>query len=449
MAGGLARAQRPARSSSPVGGTAQRENATADPGGGPEHIREQAARAEAEEAQRHLAFLAEASTILADSLELETTFDTVIGLALPTLADFGFFDVVEPDGQVRRICRAHDDPRRQALLETTRWVRSERTDLNLCGLSSGTSGFHPDVADPWLVDAAAGPEHLALMRALAFRSMITVPLLYQGRRLGALTLFFADSGRRHTRADLALAEELARRAAVAVENARLFKAAQDAIRARDEFLSVAAHELSNPIASVRGFAQLALRQFRQGDRPDLPRIGRALEMIDKQAGKLSLLASELLDVSRIEAGQLTLDRQHTNLTALVEEVTATALMRTTRHTIRGRASSTVWACVDPLRLEQVLTNLLDNAIKYSPEGGPIDVEISVPEPGTVRIAVADRGLGIPDEHRGQIFERSHRAHAGRDASGMGLGLYVSREIVHLHGGRIEAEDRLGGGTASW
>ena len=409
-------------------------------------IRDQAARGEAEEAQRRLAFLAEASKLLADSLDLETTLNTVVRLAMPTLADFGFFDVVEADGQVRRISHAHDDPGRQAILETTRWVRSDRTDLNLCALSSGASGFHSEVGEAWLADVATGPEHLALMRQLAFRSMITVPLLYQQRTLGALTLFFGDSGRHHSQSDLALAEELARRAAVAVENARLFKGAQEAIRARDEFLSVAAHELKTPIAGLRGFAQLTLRHLRRSETPDLARVDRALEVVDTQAGKLALLVSQLLDISRIEAGQLRLDRRQTDVTALAEEVVTAAQARTTNHTVRVRAPSPVRALVDPLRLEQVLTNLLDNAIKYSPKGGPVDVEVSMPGPETVRIAVADRGLGIPAEHRSHIFERFHQAHVAEHAGGMGLGLYVSREIVHLHGGQIEAEDHPGGGT---
>lgn len=410
------------------------------------HIRDQAARAEAEEAQGRLAFLAAASEQLADSLDFETTLDNVVRLAMPTLGDFGFFHVVEADGQVRRIARAPHDPERQAILQTTGWAHSERTDINLCALSSGESGFHPEIDDAWLVKAAASPQHLALMRALAFRSMITVPLTYRGRRLGALTLFFADSGRHHTERDLALAQELARRAAAAVENARLFKEAQQAIRARDEFLSVAAHELKTPITTVRGSAQLLVRQLDRRGELDPVRVRRGFERIDQQSGKLALLISQLLDVSRIEGGQLQLERQPTDLVRLVDEVAAAVQARTTDHTVTVYAPVKISAVVDPIRLEQVLTNLLDNAMKYGPRRGPIDVEVSRSAASTVRIAVTDRGPGIPPEHRERIFDRFHQVHVASHLSGMGLGLYVSREIVNLHGGQIRVEDSPGGGT---
>jgi len=206
-----------------------------------------------------LDLLASASEILASSLDYEETLQRVIALALPALGDFGYFDVREPEGEVRRLALAHRDPDRQRLLDDTRWTPSDRRDRILCALSTGSSGFHPRTDDDWLVDAATSPEHLTLLRALAFGSMITVPLAYHGSTLGALTLFFASGGRRHSEADLRQAEELARRAAAAVENARLFRAAREAVAVRDEFLSIAGHELNSPLAAL----QLQIQSLRR------------------------------------------------------------------------------------------------------------------------------------------------------------------------------------------
>ena len=214
--------------------------------------------------------------------------------------------------------------------------------------------------------------------------------------------------------------------------------------ARDEFLSVAAHELKTPLTSLRGFAQLLARPPGEGSL-EAERLGPALRAIDQQSEKLSRLVTRLLDVSRIAAGRLVLERRVTDVVALVEGVVATARAWTEHHGLTIRAPAAVLALVDPLRLEQVLTNLLDNAVKYSPEGGAIEVEVS--KTGQeVRIAVTHHGIGIPDEHREHIFERFYQAHGDRGVGGMGLGLYISHQIVDLHQGRLTAEQPQAGGT---
>jgi signal transduction histidine kinase len=156
--------------------------------------------------------------------------------------------------------------------------------------------------------------------------------------------------------------------------------------------------------------------------------------------------AQLLDVSRIEGGKLVLECVITDLTSLVQGAALAAQDSTDRHTLVVQARSKVSALVDPLRLEQVLTNLLDNAIKYSPQGGPIEVELVQPSPGRVRLSVRDRGIGIPPEMREQIFNRFYQAHSDAHISGIGLGLYISRQIVELHGGELRAEFPDDGGT---
>jgi signal transduction histidine kinase len=214
---------------------------------------------------------------------------------------------------------------------------------------------------------------------------------------------------------------------------------------RDEFLSVAAHELKTPLTSLRGFAQLLLRQAERGETLDSERLRPALAAIDQQSGKLGMLVDQLLDISRLEAGRLVIEPRVTDVVGLVEAVVMAAGATTHRHAITLRGARAALALVDPLRLEQVVTNLVDNAVKYSPRGGPIDVEVTK-EGGEVVIAVRDRGLGVAPKHRARIFDRFYQAHTEHRLGGMGLGLYISQQIIDLHRGRLRARFPRGGGT---
>jgi signal transduction histidine kinase len=199
------------------------------------------------------------------------------------------------------------------------------------------------------------------------------------------------------------------------------------------------------MTSLRGFAQVLLGQLDRHETPDPDRLSHALRAIDRQSEKLAVLVSQLLDISRLEAGRLVLDRTPTDVVPIVESVVANARARTCRHRVEVRAPATLSAVVDPLRLEQVLTNLVDNAIKYSPDGGAIHIEAGHSK-GRLRLVVTDRGIGVPPEHRGRIFDRFYQAHPEQRLGGMGLGLYISRQIVDLHGGHMEAEFPPTGGT---
>ncbi len=223
--------------------------------------------------------------------------------------------------------------------------------------------------------------------------------------------------------------------------------AEAAVRSRDEFLSVAAHELRTPVTSLRGFAQTLTRQADHTGTLAPERMLNALTHIDVQSRKLTNLVNQLLDISRIKAGRLTLERKPTDLYILVRDVIELARANTQRHTISLHADSSVRAYVDPLRIEQVITNLIDNAIKYSSDG-TIAVTITQLNGDLIQITVADQGIGIPVKRRERLFERFYQAHTDgfANSSGMGLGLYISRQIVELHGGTIEAEFPAEGGT---
>jgi signal transduction histidine kinase len=240
------------------------------------------------------------------------------------------------------------------------------------------------------------------------------------------------------------AEERLRRALEAEREARLD--AEAALHVRDEFLSIAAHELRNPLACLSLHAQVALQRLSRNEQFDATRTEHSLESISQQANRLSRLLDRILDVSRLDADQLTLQRRPTNLTALVEQVVSGTRARIDRHQIVLETLSSLRAWIDPLRLEQVLANLLDNAIKHSPHGEPIVVTLSQPRSGRLELAVRDRGIGIPIEARDRIFERFFQARPEDATQGLGLGLYVSRQIVGLHGGEIRADFPADGGT---
>jgi signal transduction histidine kinase len=238
-------------------------------------------------------------------------------------------------------------------------------------------------------------------------------------------------------------------ATVAIANARLFEQAQQAIRLRDEFFSVAAHELRTPMTSLRAAVQLLQRHAGRGEPLPAALVDRHIKTVDEQSKKMVQLIVQLLDVSRMETGKLSLELQRTNLWQLVWSVVANLQATTDQHQLEvapAAPARPLMATVDPLRLEQVLVNLIDNAMKYSPEGGSIAVGINVHDPETVQITVRDHGLGIPPERRERIFDRFFQAHLETHRSGMGLGLYISREIVRQHGGDLTAEFPADGGS---
>lgn len=216
------------------------------------------------------------------------------------------------------------------------------------------------------------------------------------------------------------------------------KELREAVAARDEFLSVAAHELKTPITSLRGFAQLLLRDTRRRGDISAARLQAALDTIEVQSGKLTQLVARLLDTAQIEAGKLRVEPVRTDLVALIRSALAQQL-EAPNHTFIYEGPRQLEAVVDPVRFEQVITNLLDNAVKFSPEGGTVAVELEQDNSG-IRLSVTDEGVGIPPGQRQRVFERFHQAHGNRHLSGIGLGLYVTREIVALHGGRVHIEE---------
>jgi PAS domain S-box-containing protein len=403
-------------------------------------------RRRAEERQR---FLAEASTILASSLDYRTTLNSVARLVVPRLADWCAVDLVEEPPSITLVALAHVNPAK------VEWAKELRTkypvDLEAATgvaqvLRSGQAELYPEIPDEMVVAGARDAEHLAIIRAVGFVSAMIVPLAARDQVFGVITLVSAESGRRYGPEDLAFVKELARRAAIAVDNARLFKEAQEALRARDQFLAVAAHELRSPLTSTKGFAQLLLRRAERspgGDEWLAP-----LRTIDNQVNKVVTLVNRLLDVSRIQEHRLQLQIERGDLLAVVREAVADAQLAAEGHRIvlESEAREVIgdW---DRTRVGQVLANLLDNAVKYSPSGSDIVVTVRADDEQAV-VSVEDHGSGITPEARARLFERYFRTDAASrsGSEGMGLGLYVAKGIIDAHGGDMWVASELGRGS---
>jgi len=400
------------------------------------------------ESESPLRFLAQASALLAESLDYDTTLASVARLAVPYLADCCIVDMLEEDGRIRRLAVAHGEPEKEGLArELERHPPQPTSEHGVPNvLRTGRPELRSVVEDSLLPSLARDSEHLRILEELKPRSHIVVPLAARGRILGAMTFIGTDqSGRLYSETELALASDLAYRASLAVDNARLYREAQDAVRVRNDFISIAAHELKTPMSSLRLAAQLTLRRLEKSGEIEPERVRSSMQTIDVQSEKLERLIAQLLDISRIDAGRLALAPELVDIRKLADDVVTSARARSQQAiTVRGPRRLTAWG--DPLRLEQVLTNLIDNALKYTEDDSPIRVEISTPASESVSISVTDRGPGIPEEYRSQIFERFFRVPGKHPATGMGIGLYVSRDIVRMHGGEIRAEFPPDGGS---
>lgn len=220
---------------------------------------------------------------------------------------------------------------------------------------------------------------------------------------------------------------------------------REAVATRDAFLSMAAHELKTPVTGLRGFAQLLLRDVRQQRAIAPERLAAALDVIDVQTERLRQLVARMLDTAYIGDGKLRVEPVRVDLVTIVRAALAQRRDRTT-HALVYTGPAQLAAEIDPARFGQVITNLLDNAVKFSPDGGTVTVELGQEDDGGIRLAVADEGVGISPEQRTQIFDRFHQAHSESHLSGLGLGLYIAREIVELHEGIIWCEAPEHGGS---
>ena len=409
-------------------------------------------RRRAEEAQ-HL--LADATALLASSLDYETTLTRVAWLAVPHIADWCAVHLVGEGGQLQTLALAHVDPEK---VEMARRLEL-RYALHMEGafgvpnvIRSGEPELYPDIPEEMIAQSARDTEHLQALREIGIRSVMIVPMAARGRTLGAVTFVSAESGRRYKPEDLELAKHLGRRAALAVENARLYREAQEAVRLRNELFSSVSHDLKNPLTGIKGMAQLLKRQIARLEVPGRERLLDGLSSINATASRMNAQIDELLDLARLQTGQpLTLNRKPVDLVSLVREVAGDQQRTTERHRVIVVATPPdlvgEW---DPVRLGRVVVNLLSNAIKYSPEGGEVRAHVTRENRdgrAWAVLTVQDQGIGIPSADLPRVFEGFHRAgNVEGQIAGTGLGLTSARQIVELHGGTIDVVSKEGAGS---
>jgi PAS domain S-box-containing protein len=399
----------------------------------------QKARAQAELAERRSSFLAAASEVLASSLEYEITLASVARLMVPHLADWCAVDILDEDRSIKRLAVAHQDASKVELAsELEQRYPQQMSDPE--GLAkvirTGESEIYGEIPDTLLVMGARDAEHLRILRELGLKSAMVVPLVAHERVLGAITFVYSESGRRYEQADLTFAEDLARRAGMAVENSRLYREAQLANRMKDEFLAVVSHELRTPLTAVLGWSRML-----HADQLDEETAKRAREIIMRNAETQRQLIEDLLDVSRIITGKLRLDVRAIEfepvIKAAVDAVRPAAEAKGIKlHMVLDTRTGHIAGDVD--RLQQVVWNLLANAIKFTPKEGHVEVRLERVN-SHVELSVSDTGQGISQEFLPYVFDRFRQADPTmtRVHGGLGLGLAIVRHLVELHGGTVE------------
>jgi PAS domain S-box-containing protein len=394
-------------------------------------------RKRAEQATR---FLADASKSLAALVDYDSTMQKVARLAVPSFADWCAVDVVDPDGSLRRVAVAHANPSKVELAHELhrRYPPDPDAPQGVPRiLRTGQPELISEITDALLVETVKDEELRRIMRELGLKSYLGVPLRARGKTVGAITFVAAESGRRFDATDLAVAEDLAHRAGIAMENARLYSEVREADRRKDEFLAMLAHELRNPLAPIRN----ALQIMKQTG-ADAAMRGRVREMMERQVQHMTRMVDDLLDVSRITRGKIELRKEVVDLASVVGRT-----VEATRPLIEDRRqeltvdlpSGPVHLEADPTRLEQVLANVLNNAAKYTDHGGHIWLTARQ-EGGEFVLRVRDTGVGILADMLPRIFEpfvQSDRV-LHQSQGGLGIGLTLVRSLVEMHGGTVTA-----------
>jgi signal transduction histidine kinase len=388
-----------------------------------------------------LEFLSRASEVLASSLDYQTTLEHVAELVVRELADWCAIDVREEDGEIHRVAVVHRDATLTSAVARLRAleVKNQRTDVIRRVVEIGAPALVRNV--DWMsLEAryADQPETVEALRAVGVASYMTVPLMAGGRSFGAITIVSASPVHSFDEHDLELAYELGRRAGYAVDNALLFREAQAANQAKDDFLVTLSHELRTPMTATLGWTSML-----RGHDLSPENFRLAIETIDRSTRAQARLVDDILDVSRIVSGKMELSVAPLNIREVVQTAVdairpSLAAKNLELHLTLSEVAAI--AIADASRLQQVLWNLLSNAVKFTPSEGSVFVRLHAPEGGTVRIEVADTGAGIPRRFLPHVFERFRQADSGasRSHGGLGLGLAIVKSIVELHGGQVTA-----------
>jgi PAS domain S-box-containing protein len=395
--------------------------------------------------RNNLIFLSNASNILSSSLNYNETLQTLADLTVPQIADWCLIHVLQ-DNEPTTVAWSYSDSDAAKKLVSFFNIYPLERSMQMGPtyvMTTGNSELFTDFPLKAVADSLPDSEFRELFLNFGFISSLSVPIQARGKTLGSLTLMSTAASHRHyTQSDLELAQELGRRAGLAVDNARLYEEAQNAVKARDEFLSIASHELKTPLTTLNLQNEVAFRRLAKNDADfsNKQNLEKFFQNSQQQLTRLQTLVDDMLDISRIAHGKLRLELEdHVDLGAIVQTVMEhfSENFVTRGCTFRLALDSGVKGKWDRFRIEQVVNNLISNAIKYG-EGKPID--ISVTKDGNYGLLkVHDRGMGIDKTKLETIFLRFERAISSNNISGLGLGLYISRQIVESHNGKIWAD----------
>lgn len=385
-------------------------------------------------------FLADAGAELAVLVDLDSTLQKVAALAVPHFADWAAVDFLEEDGTLRRVAVAHVDPAKVALAHELhrRYPADPNAPQGVWNIvRSGQAEMVSHISDEMIQAATTDPELLGIMRELGLKSYVGVPLMVRGKVLGAITFISAESGHAYDETDLSIAQDLASRAAVAIENGQLYRQLREADQRKDEFLATLAHELRNPLAPVKN--ALELMKIAGSDQK---MVEHARSTMDRQIGHMVRLIDDLLDVSRITTGRLELKMERVDLAAAVQHALETSrpMVDRMKHDLVAKLpEEPIFLTADLARLAQILGNLLTNASKYTEPGGKIELTVER-QVGMAEIRVVDNGIGISAELLPHIFDLFVQADRALDRSegGLGIGLSLVKRLVEMHGGTVRA-----------
>jgi len=394
--------------------------------------------------KRRSDFLAEASLILSESLDSEAAFSKLGELALSKLADWFSIYTLNDEGHAKELLLCHTDPNKMQIVR-----HIENTDqLDRQSLRTRKPVLYADFSDEVIRSLTKNDEHFEILRSLKIKSAMAVPLIVRGDILGTMSFASERSENQYTAADLCMAEDLARRVGTALENANLYQKAKAAVRLRDEFLSIASHELKTPITPLKLQTDSLMYALTHQSVAELKpeKISKMVEISNRQLGRLSRLVDNLLDIARINSGKLRLNLKDFDLTELIQEVIERFSDQLKHSKCKIELNITLQQPVfwDRMRIEQVITNLLTNAMKYG-AGKPICISASMTN-GDVTISFRDHGIGIAKRDQNRIFLRFERAVSENHFGGLGLGLYIVSQILEAHGGKVFVESEINVGS---
>ena len=395
--------------------------------------------------------LVQVGALLADLLDASEIVERVIQLIVPTFADWGMVHLLDDHTlSLISMAQAHYIPpaQRHYLEQEYPELKAPRQLLDL--VMEGESIFISSHGEQQQNRPAE--QSRVFCDQLECQALIMVPLIARDHTLGVFTLASSLETRPFTPTHLITTQELARRIALAIENAHLYQDVQNVLQSRDELFSMVTHDLKNPLGAIIGYTDLLERRFRRNETLTRDKVASIVENINKAADKMNRLLDELLDVALIrDQKQLFLRKEPTDLVELLDHVCATqALTTTTQHTIQFEAADqTVIGFYDTARIERVFENLLSNALKYSPDGGEINLTLQTDTEASATwavIRVRDHGIGIPQRDLKNIFERFQRGSNVGQIKGNGIGLASARYIIEQHGGVLEVESTEGRGS---